>query len=240
MLLLAVGMLHQGMIRRRSIKIMLFPGMIVDGVLRAISCLLSATPITRVSFLGGDRPLLETGKSLLGPLGACVNVVVRCSLLLVAGFILLTYFPDFLNSRFALPLIDEETIETGVLAWHSFPDFWEQLQRLPQQLTVQSLASALLLYTFMTTLFFAGMQHREFVWIGAAWLAALCLGVAGGWLGITFGFFSRGWFIQILYVPQMWSAFSLVVLATACVAGIVATARGCALLVSPLRKKPDA
>lgn len=237
--LLAIGMLHTPLVRRRSVKLLLFPGMIVDGVLRTIGCLASATPIERVSPLSGERPLLEQSKSFLGPLGACIAALVRCSLLMVAAFLLLTYFPEFMDSGFALPLIDEDTIETGILAWHSFPDFWEQVQALPAQLSFRSISGALLLYTLIATLVFAGIKKQEFFWLACTWCAALFLGFAAAWLGIKFGFFSRGWFIQILYVPQMWSAFSLVVLATIVVAAILGLIRGVPLLFKPLNARRD-
>ena len=85
----------------------------------------------------------------------------------------------------------------------------------------------LLIYTGVS--YFVGAALK-----GTEYLAALLicgglaiLGWAGAWLGVTFGFLSRGWFIQWLYVPELWSAFSLLVvlslfclLLTAILAGI--------------------
>lgn len=219
------GMLRGKLLTRKWIKLLLLPGILVDIVLQMIVCMLTATPIQKVSLFKEGKPPLELGPSKLGALAACVGVTVKGLLLLVVAFTALSWFPNFLESGFALPLIDSDTIQSGELNWQSFDAFWLALSRLPEQLAVDTVGGFLVVYSVLGALFAGAICRREWLAWVASWSALFALCWIGQWLGIKFGFLSRGWFIQVLYVPKFWSAFSLLVLATLAVVAVLATAR---------------
>ncbi|MFQ5653311.1 MAG: hypothetical protein ACE5GW_01095 [Planctomycetota bacterium] len=211
MLLWAVGMLRGNLLRRRHLKILLLPGLAVEAFCRTIACLVTATPILRYSPLADGRPFLRTGRCPARRIGLPVLVVIRTLLLFVAAYIALKPFPEFLGSRFALPLFDEATVFERGVHWASLISFYDGLFQLPLQLGWGSMGGVLVLYMFLSTLTAAGFSRGELPAALYAWGLLLAVSWVLSWLGVTFGFLSTGWFIRKLYVPEFWSTLSLLV-----------------------------
>lgn len=221
-----IGALRGDLLKHTASKVLLLPGVLLDVGAQVIASVLSATPIKRVSIFGQGKLPIELGKSKLGPLGSCLAVTTKGIVLLSVTVFVLASRPEFLESAFALPLIDQETITTGELNWGSAGTFLEGLRFLPTQLGLGTLAGALTLYTLLAALLVGGLQRPEWLaWLGT-WTLLFAVCWAGQWLGVTFGFLSRGWFIKVLYVPMIWSSFSLIVCLTLLLAIGVAVTRG--------------
>lgn len=224
-----LGMLRGKFLQSTVAKLLFLPGILLDLALQFVVCVLTATPIQRVSLFAQDRPHFEAGKCKLGPLGLCVSVSVKGVLLLSTALVLLAGTPGFLDSGFALPLIDEETLESGQLRWESVQSFWRHLGTLPQLLALGTWTGLLAIYTVAASLVAGGIRRNEWTAWVATWAGLFALCAAGQWLGVKFGFLSRGWFIQLLYVPKIWAAFSLLVFLTMALVLVFAVVRGATL-----------
>ena len=126
---------------------MLLPGLLLDALLRGITCVLTATPIQRISPLGQDRPFMEVGESGMKYLGPPIALIVRTVGVIAGAYYLLLDRPDFLTSGFALPLLDQESLESGRTT-ETFHTFRAHLRQLPELLSAGAPGSMLLLYAF--------------------------------------------------------------------------------------------
>ncbi|MGE3164548.1 MAG: hypothetical protein AB7O52_06565 [Planctomycetota bacterium] len=226
-----LGRLRGHLLHGAFAKLVFLPGILVDIVLQSVVCVLTATPIQRVSLFAQNRPPLEYGKCKLGPLGLCISVTLK-GLLLLTGTLFLVGGSGFLESGFALPLIDEATLEYGEIQWGSVSRFWSSVATLPDLLALTTWSGVLAVYTVAASLVAGGIRRNEWTAWAATWAALFVVVAVGQWLGVKFGFLSRGWFIQVLYVPKLWAAFSLLVFLTIVLVGAFALVRSTALVYS--------
>ena len=213
-LLWGVGLLRGNLHRRRVVKVIFFPGFLLDSVLRGLAALMTATPIKRFSPLAEGRPLLEEGRSPIRQLGPPASIAIRFFLLFTCVYIALQIYPDFLKSGFTLPLLDEATVTRRGVSWRSLPLFLGGLRDLPGELQLGSVGSIFGLYVLISALVAAGFTPREFMTSMYLWVTLYLTSVVTSWLGVKFGFFSRGWFIRFFYGETFWSTFSLIVFLT--------------------------
>lgn len=216
-MLLGIGMLRGRAHETRAAKILLLPGVLLDSVLRAVSALVTVTPIERFSPLAHRRPGLETGRSKLGAAGVVGDVVLRLVLLVAICYYWAFDLPAFLRSGFSLPFLDPASVREHGIHWPSFARFWQELAQLPALLEVHEIGSMLLCWAIAGALFFGGLEAREWLASQAAIVTCALVGLGFGWLGVKFGFLSRGWYISAFYVPEVWSTLSLVVLFSAAI-----------------------
>ncbi|MEM7261291.1 MAG: hypothetical protein AAF488_04820 [Planctomycetota bacterium] len=212
-LLFFVGMLLGRAGDTWLVKLVLAPGLLIDSVLRLLACFASGTKIRRVNVLR-TGPLLETGRPPIRHIGPAVFVTVRLLLLFVLLYLILENFPDELDSPLYFPTINPATTEQEALEPHSLKALLDQLRMLPEALQLQRAHGWLFAYVAVTTLLATRLTKGD-------WLASLytvlvlhAIGWAGAWLGVTFGFLSRGQLIGIFYSEGFWSAFSLLVTLT--------------------------
>lgn len=216
MAICATGMLRMKSTMSPAVKVVLFPAVLVDSLIRAICCVLTITPLAEFRPLARGKMPFESGKSRLGPLGAGVASVLRLAILmLLTVYCVLQWLPAIAESKLMLPLIDQATLDNGAPAWHSLPTYWSTLVSGTRNLvSTEPSAAAVVVYFLCGLLWLSAPGPREWAWIiGANGLLVLASWV-GQWLGVTVGFFSRGWFIRALHSDRLWAAFSFAVTLT--------------------------
>ncbi|MEE8143463.1 MAG: hypothetical protein V3T77_10225, partial [Planctomycetota bacterium] len=236
-MLWVVGMLRADFHCRKYVKIFLFPGFFVEAVLRCATCLLTATPILRISPFGENRPFVELGATSVRNPGPPIAICLRLFLFFALLYSLLLSFPAFLHSGFDLPRLEELDISNHGIYWGTFGGFWKKLSSLDHSLRLGAFHSNLLLYLVISYMVAAGFSHQEYMAALTAWVALLLAGAIFSWLGVTFGFLSRGWFIQLLYVKSIWSTFSLLVFLTTVTISILGVVRGTSALLQLLTQR---
>ncbi len=210
----ALGMLRKKLHINQPVKTLLLPGAAIDGAVRGISALCTATPVHAIAPFADGEPFCKVGDTKIRYLGLPLAILLRWLILLVATYMVVLNAPEFLESEFTLPLLDKMSVEETGVEWHPLSEFWQALAHLPDSLGIASPWSMLLAYALLTYFVPAGYNTREYVAALSLIGSIFVTSVVFSWLGVTFGFFSRGWFIQWLYVPEIWSAFSLLVVAS--------------------------
>ena len=212
LLLWGIGNLRLNLMVRRFTKIIFFPGLALEALIRAIACVITGTPIEKFRPLDDGTPFLKTGKCPVQRIGVPIAMAIRMTLTFIAALVLIQMaIPDFSGSEFGLPtfLYHPEGIEgsSGV--------YFLDLVHLPQHLNLESPWAWLAIYTLFTLALATGLSTGELFAAIWGWGGVFVISSAFTWLGVKFSFLSRGWFIERWYLPTCWSTYSLLVTLTA-------------------------
>lgn len=211
-LLFAIGLVRGAAHQSATIKILLFPGFALESATRSIACLLSGTPIQSISPWQPGKPILNIGRSPIAHLGPPIYMLTRLTLAFIAILVCLDLLPEPPQRSIELDP-DPSIIENLLFASTAMV---QGLRTLPTDLQLSSGGSAtgigiIFMYVSMSYLIALGFSARELV--AAAWgmVGLVALTHCGQWLGLRFGFLSRGQLIDYFYGEHLWSALSLLV-----------------------------
>ena len=103
-ILWGIGHLRLNLMVRRISKVVFFPGLAIEALIRAIACYVTATPIEKFRPFSEGTPFLRTGQCPVKRIGVPIAMAIRLSLTFLVTLILLKLLvPDFTESSFALP-----------------------------------------------------------------------------------------------------------------------------------------
>lgn len=208
LLLWGVGSLRQGLLVKRVSKLLFLPGVLVEALIRALACKITATPIEKWSPFGEGEPFLRTGPCPVRRVGVPITMALRMSLTFVFTFALL---------KFAVPELPESTFGLPTFLHHpkgiqgSGGGFILSLGNLPVWLSLHKALGLTLVYILFSLMLATGLSRLEFFAALWGWAGLFGLSTLGSFMGIQFGFLTRGWFIRRWYLPECWSSFSLMV-----------------------------
>ncbi|MCA8960632.1 MAG: hypothetical protein KDC38_08975 [Planctomycetes bacterium] len=205
-------------------KIAFLPGFLVDAAVRTIAAILSGSKLRRLTVLQRG-PLLRTEPPPVRHVGPAIWVFVRLGLLFVLLFTVLMSYPTLIEAPLHLPIYRPEDLQTGSLDIHPLRHFVDQLTELPRNLHIHRAQGWVLLYVAIGALISAALPGRELIAALYCLLLAHCTAFVFSWLGVKFGFLSRGQLIGIFYSDHFWGAFSLLFILTALAAMTLAVIR---------------
>ena len=237
MLLWILGVLRGPLLTKSWAKALFRPGLALDALFQIVACLLTATPIEGIHPFKNNQPFVHRGRPGMRYVGPSFAVGFRVLALFVLCHAVLMHHPTFLSSDFALPDLDHEVTE--LLDSPSFEEFLEGLMALPKTLHLDEPWVLLFLYTLAGALLAQGFRNREFLGAIAVWVGAVLASQVADWLGLRFGWFSKGWFIRWLYGDEFWATFSLLVFLSLGVVGLLVFQRLARNLVRSDRSAPS-
>ncbi len=211
--LLAVGMLRNKLHHNPVVKLIFMPGFALDAVLRLVACLLSGTKVRQLNLLRRG-PSIETDPSPIKHIGPAIFITTRLFLIFAGLYCFLASYPDLVESTLHLPIYDPEELSQGRFEREPLDQFFQQLQRLPAQLKVHRLHGWIFVYITVSLVIAASLSAKEYLAAIYTIVIFHLLGFGCSWLGVTFGFLSRGQLIGFFYSEGFWSCFSLLFLLT--------------------------
>lgn len=213
-----ISMLTARLRNRKPIKILFLPGFLVNGIARIVGSFLSLSPIEKVEFFQNNKPFLKVGKTRILYVGHLFSVYATHIVLLVTFLLLQDGIPVTDWSAFCFPNIKA--------VWSDFSLLWDYFVALPEAVDMATTSFWLTLYLFVSLAVSFDMKLPEF-------LATICVNMIGcwvagifSWLGVSFSFFSRGWFIELLYADGWWGVGCFYMLMTALSATVFLLAYG--------------
>ena len=208
LLLWGIGTLRLNLMVRRPMKIVFFPGLALEALIRCVACFVTGTPIEKFRPFDDGTPFLKTGKCPVQRIGVPIAMAVRMFLTFIVALVLIhVWIPTFTDSGYDLPtfLYHAEGIAGSI------PEFFERCAAVPEHLALGSVMTWVTLYVLFTLALATGLSTGELFAAIWGWGGILALTWGFGWLGVKFSFFSRGWFIERLFLPGVWTSFSLMV-----------------------------
>ena len=208
LLLWGIGTLRLNLMVRRKMKVIFFPGLALEAIIRSIACLVTGTPIEKFRPLNDGTPFLKTGKCPVQRIGVPISMAIRMTLTFLLALILIQIaIPGFTESDFGLPtfLYHPDGIQG------SSGGFFRSFVDLPEHLALNTLISWFALYALFTMALATGLSTAELFAAMWGWAGVFSISWVFTWLGVKFSFLSRGWFIERWYLPDCWSCYSLLV-----------------------------
>jgi hypothetical protein len=232
LMLWGIGHLRGDLLTRGPVKLVLFPGLILDGLARTLSCLATATPVVGLSPWRDGTPFLIEGECTLQRLGVPLTTAFRLGALYLGFSVVVLWMPE------AMQLVPDPAF-LGRSLEHSIGAFSTALLSAPFELLATGLVTWCLLAWLAVTVLAAGLRPRE---CGVAMLMGTAIvGVmeAAQWLGLRFGAFTNGWFLRRFYEAEAGRALVLMALVAAAVLATLTTMHLIPMLVQKIRPRPE-
>ena len=229
--LYGVGRLRGDLLTRGPVKLALSPGLLPDSLARTFACLATATPIVGLSPWRDGTPFLIEGECPVNRIGVPLATLFR----------LLVLFSAFIAVVLLLPA-----------AAATVPD--------PETLSHAYEKGIGTLITTVLVAPFSWLGTGLISWWTLAWLGAMVMAaglrpgetasaflVSGGviallegahWLGLQFGVFSNGWFLQRFYEADAGRALVFLVLVSVMTLTVLAAMHWIPMLIQRLRPRP--
>lgn len=230
-----VGHLRLNLLVRRWTKLLFLPGLIVEALIRALACLATATPVEKFRPFEDGQPFLRTGKCPSARFGVPIAMAIRLSTTFLVTLVVLVYgTPGFTESGFGLPtfLYHPDGI-TG-----SSGNFFSSLGGLPDALALDTFLGWFIVYSLFTLCLATGLSAGEFFASLWGWGGLFAVSWIVSWLGIRLEYLSRGWFLRSWYMPECWTAFSLLVTLSLLVLVFVLVLHALPSLAAKMKPKP--
>ena len=237
LLLWGVGLLRLNLLVKRSTKILFFPGLLLEALIRTIACLVTGTPIEKFRLFASQQPLLRTGRCPVQRIGVPIAMVIRLLLTFVCTLTLLKLtVPTFTEGEYGLPVLLKHPDGLQGIGW----GLWALFSDLPQVLDLSSPLTWFAIYTVFTLSLATGLNTVEF--FASCWGWGALVGGASlvGWLDVKFSFMGRGWFLERWYLPECWAAFSFLVTMTFLALLLLFTLHALPWFATKIRPKPTA
>jgi hypothetical protein len=211
LVLLGVGCVVGSWAERTWFKLLLLPGTLLGAAIQAASAVVCVGSIKAVHFFRDHKPFLEIEQSRLPYFGGGLRVLVAHLFLFTVFLLLISeaeavakvdthalHLPDFCAEDL---LAGEADIEAGPYLCET-RDWVGGLSRRP-------VVALVILYLAVALFSSLKMTGREWRCGALALLAVGSIVYIGGWFGVGFRTFSRGWWAGWFYFPQWWELFSL-------------------------------
>jgi len=214
--------------KRKVIKILFLPGVLLYALGRSIGCLCSLSSIEQIEFLSDKKPFLVPGRTPIPYAGPLLSALATHAPLLILFFYARSLVPVDDWSYVCLP---------GALEFKEDPALASVFtSRLWECLPFRSLTFWAAAYVAFGVALSFDLRLNEFT-------AALCLAATGAWVcgllsyfGVGFAFLSRGWFLSRYHAPEWFGIASAYFLLTAGSASALLLYKGARkLLFEPLR-----
>lgn len=227
-----VGHLRGDLLTRGTVKTSLFPGLLPDSLARTFACLATATPIIGLSPWRDGTPFLIEGECPVKRIGVPLATVFRLAVLFCAFVAVIVLFPVA-----AATVPDPETLAralksgTGTLASTVLSAPFSWLATGFYAWWSLALLAAMVLA--------AGLRADETV--SALLVGGAAIGVLEGahWLGLRFGIFSNGWFLQKFYEADAGRALVMLVMVSVAMVLFLAALHGIPMLMQKIRPRPE-
>lgn len=226
-----VGRLRGDLLTRGPVKLALSPGLLPDSLARTLACLATATPIIGLSPWRDGTPFLVEGDC----------PVKRIGVPLATAFRLLILFSAFIGVVLLLPSA-AQTVPDPETLLHAHEKGFGTLVTTVLVTPISWLGTGLLSWWILAWLgsmvLAAGLRPGETV----SALVVGCGAVAGlegaHWLGLRFGAFSNGWFLQRFYEADAGRALVLLVIVSVLTLTVLAAMHWIPMLFQRFRPKP--
>lgn len=200
-----IGHLRGDLLQRGPVKLALSVGLLPDSVARTFACLATATPVVGLSPWREGTPFLIVGECTLKRIGVPLATLFRLAVLFSA-FVAMVLLMPATAAVVPDPQSLSKALETSV------GTLFGMLAAVPYSWLASGLVAWLALAFLAAMVLAAGLRARETV--SALLLGAGSLGLLEGarWLGLQFGAFSNGWFLQRFYEADAGRALVLLLL----------------------------
>ncbi|MEC9476284.1 MAG: hypothetical protein VX764_04525 [Planctomycetota bacterium] len=229
--LYGVGRLRGDLLTRGPVKLALSPGLLPDSLARTLACLATATPIIRLSPWRDDTPFLVEGEC----------PVKRIGVPLATAFRLLVLFAAFVSVVLLLPVAAATVPDPETLS-HAYEKGIGTLLTTVLVSPFAWLGTGLISWWTLAWLgsmvLAAGLRPRE---TGCALLVGggvIALLEGAHWLGLKFGAFSNGWFLQRFYEADAGRALVLLVIVSLITLSVLAAMHWIPMVVQRMRPRP--
>ena len=214
-----VGRLRGDLLTRGTVKASLFPGLLPDSLARTFACLATATPVVGLSPWRDGAPFLIEGECPLKRIGVPLATVFRLGVLFGGFITVILMFP-----------VAAQTVPDPDTLWRAFESGDGKLTSTLLSAPFSWLAAMVLA---------AGLRADET--LSALLVGGGFVGVLEGahWLGLRFGVFSNGWFLQRFYEADAGRALVMLVMVTIAMVVLLAAMHGIPMLMQKIRPRPE-
>lgn len=231
-LLHGVGRLRGDLLTRGTVKASLFPGLLPDSLARTFACLATATPVVGLSPWRDGAPFLIEGECPLKRIGVPLATVFRLGVLFCGFITVILMFP-----------VAAQTVPDPDTLWRAFESGDGKLTSTLLSAPFSWLATGF--YAWWTLALLAAMVLaaglRADETLSALLVGGGFVGVLEGahWLGLRFGVFSNGWFLQRFYEADAGRALVMLVMVTIAMVVLLAAMHGIPMLMQKIRPRPE-
>lgn len=203
---------------RRLFKLLFFPSVVLEGLLRILACALSATRVKQISFFEDRRPFITEDRSRIPYFGPMIFLLVWL-VVLFTGFYLWATTEPLLNAHaVALPHVDPDALSRGLVHIDSRA-YLRELSTLVASTPWQFWQVWFFGYVIIGSFPFFALNFRQVQQGFLLIVIVAILTAAISYLGVRPGFLSRGWYIAHWVLPECFRVYSFfVTLLALCVA----------------------